>query len=548
MLQKLTISNYALITKTVIDFKKEFTVITGETGAGKSIIFGAIELLIGARSTNKILKDPNSKCIVEGIFSLNEQVLEQLVKMDLDIEEDLIIRREIRKNGSSRSFINDSPVKLDQLKLISKYIIEINGQHLINKMGSLNFKYDFIDSFLDDKTTLINYKNAFLKYSKSLERQKIIVEKVDVLNEKKDFLKFQLDELSNYDFQNWDEEAIQNDYKIAANQDEINDILEKINNIYSSNNGLRDLFGDLNSQAIDLKTNLQDFTSISDRIDSIKIELEDVFHEINQNFSNLSADKKNLHELDQQLRQINFLLKKFNVADLKSLIQKRDIFKKELSELSEMDLELKEVNNLVESNKKQCLETGNKLFKLRSLNISTIEKKINKVLKTLSMGHANFKIELIENSFITEYGTDQIYLLISVNNNPKFSPLHQFSSGGELSRIALAMKYISSSFNKISTLIFDEIDSGISGKVASEVGSLLQEISTSSQVINITHLPQVAAIAKHHLNVNKKVIAGEMESSISYLSKDDRIQVLAKMLGGDKTGEAALNNALELLN
>ena len=548
MLQKLTISNYALITKTVIDFKKEFTVITGETGAGKSIIFGAIELLIGARSTNKILKDPNSKCIVEGIFSLNEQVLEQLVKMDLDIEEDLIIRREIRKNGSSRSFINDSPVKLDQLKHISQYIIEINGQHLINKMGSLNFKYDFIDSFLDDKTTLVNYKNAFLKYSKSLERQKIIVKKVDVLNEKKDFLKFQLDELSNYDFQNWDEEAIQNDYKIAANQDEINDILEKINNIYSSNNGLRDLLGDLNSQAIDLKTNLQDFTSISDRIDSIKIELEDVFHEIHQNFSNLSTDKKNLYELDQQLRQINFLLKKFNVADLKSLILKRDIFKKELSELSEMDLELKEVNNLVESNKKLCLETGNKLFKLRSLNISTIEKKINKVLKTLSMGHANFKIELIENSSITEHGTDQIYLLISVNNNPKFSPLHQFSSGGELSRIALAMKYISSSFNKISTLIFDEIDSGISGKVASEVGSLLQEISTSSQVINITHLPQVAAIAKHHLNVNKKVIAGEMESSISYLSKEDRIQVLAKMLGGDKTGEAALNNALELLN
>ena len=354
--------------------------------------------------------------------------------------------------------------------------------------------------------------------------------------------------MSNYDFQNWDEEAIQNDYKIAANQDEINDILEKINNIYSSNSGLRDLFGDLNSQAIDLKIHLQDFTSISDRIESIKIELEDVFHEINQNFSNLNADKKNLHELDQQLRQINFLLKKFNVTDLKSLILKRDIFKKELSELSEMDLELKEINNLVESNKKLCLETGNELFKLRSQKTSIIEKKINKVLKTLSMGHANFKIELTENNSITEYGIDQINLLISVNNNPKFAPLHEFSSGGELSRIALAMKYISSSFNKISTLIFDEIDSGISGKVASEVGSLLQEISTSSQVINITHLPQVAAIAKHHLNVNKKEIAGEMESNITYLSKDDRIQVLAKMLGGDKTGEAALNNALELLN
>tara|TARA_B110001450_G_scaffold130175_1_gene122451 strand:- start:159 stop:1406 length:1248 start_codon:yes stop_codon:yes gene_type:complete len=415
-------------------------------------------------------------------------------------------------------------------------------------MGSLNFKYGFLDSFLGKKNVLVDYNNSYLNYSKSLERQKLIVKKVDVLNEKKDFLKFQLDELSNYDFQNWDEEAIQNDYKIAANQDEINDILKKINNIYSSNNSLRDLLGDLNSQAIDLKIHLKDFTSISDRIHSIKIELEDVFHEINQNFSSLSTDKKNLHELDQQLRQINFLLKKFNVTDLKSLILKRDLFKKELSELSEMDLELKEVNNLVESNKKLCLETGSKLFKLRSQKTSIIEKKINKVLKTLSMGHANFKIEIIDNCSITEHGIDQLNLLISVNNNPMFSPLHQFSSGGELSRIALAMKYISSSFNKISTLIFDEIDSGISGKVASEVGSLLQDISSSSQVINITHLPQVAAIAKYHLNVNKKEIAGEMESSINYLSKDDRIQVLAKMLGGDKTGRAALNNALELLN
>ena len=548
MLQKLSISNYALISKTVIDFKKEFTVITGETGAGKSIIFGAMELLIGARSSNKILKDPTSKCVVEGVFSLNEQVIKQLVLMDLDIEDVLIIRREIRQNGSSRSFINDSPVKLDQLKLISQYIIEINGQHLINKMGSLNFKYDFLDSFLDKKNTLVNYKNAYSSYSKSLERQKLIIQKVDVLNEKKDFLKFQLDELSNYDFQNWDEEAIQNDYKIAANRDEINDILEKINNIYSSNNGLRYLFGDLNSQSTDLKTHLKDFSSISDRIDSISIELEDVFHEINQNFTTLSADKKNLQELDQQLRQINFLLKKFNVTDLKSLVLKSEIFKKELSELSEMDLELSEINNLVESNKNLCMEIGHDLFKLRSQKTSIIEKKISKVLKTLSMGHANFKIELIENNSITEHGTDQINLLISVNNSPKFFPLHQFSSGGELSRIALAMKYISCSFNKISTLIFDEIDSGISGKVASEVGSLLQEISTFSQVINITHLPQVAAIAKYHLNVNKKEIAGDMESRINYLSKEDRVQVLAKMLGGDKTGKAALNNALELLN
>ena len=230
------------------------------------------------------------------------------------------------------------------------------------------------------------------------------------------------------------------------------------------------------------------------------------------------------------------------------MLVKKKLIKKELSEFEDLDKDLNAANKDVKINESKCHELGGKLFSIRLKQIPQIEEEINSILSKLSMDHADFKINLLHNNDITLNGTDDIDLLISVNNTNNFYPLHKFSSGGELSRVALAMKYITSSYNSIPTLIFDEIDSGISGKVASEVGKLLKEISTSTQVINITHLPQVAAIANHHLNVNKTDISGEMVSDINYLIKKDRIQVLAKMLGGDKTGKAALNNALELLN
>lgn len=548
MLQKLTISNYALIANLSIDFNSDFTVITGETGAGKSIIFGAIELLLGARASNKVLKNPNFKCVVEGVFSQNKQVLTKLVELDLDVNEDIIIRREIRKNGSSRSFINDSPVKIEQLKSISQHIIEINGQHLVNKMGSVKFKYDFIDSFLNNHKLLSDYQNAFLNYSKSIEKQTKLKKRVAILREKKDFLIFQLNELSIYSFEQWDEEAIQNDYNIASNREEINVVIENINNTYNRKGGISDSFEELTSHAENFLSHIQNFSSLNERIKSIKIEMEDVFHEINKTFSSSAPDKKKLKELDELLKQINYLLKKFNVTDLKSLTDKKNAVTKELSEFEEMDTEINQIDKEVKLYHSQCLILGKELYELRSKEVPLIEKKINSVLQMLSMGHANFKIHLNLSNIITFNGIHDNELLISVNNTSKYYPLHQFSSGGELSRVALAMKYISSSFNNLSTLIFDEIDSGISGKVASEVGYLLKEIAKNTQVINITHLPQVAAIAKYHLNVSKSNFSGEMETEVNYLKKEDRIQVLAKMLGGDKTGKAALNNALELLN
>ena len=346
----------------------------------------------------------------------------------------------------------------------------------------------------------------------------------------------------------WDEEAIQNEYIIASNSEEINDLLEKMNNTYGRSGGLSDSIEELKTFSNDFLSHIHNFSTLNDRIKSIKIEIEDIFHEINRNFKTSSPDKNKLIELDELLKKINYLLKKFNVSDLKSLIDKKNAVAKELMEFNEMDSEINQVDKEVQLYQSQCLKLGRQLYDLRSKQAPIIEKKINNVLETLSMGHANFKIDLNLSNEITRYGINDNSLLISVNNTSKYYPLHQFSSGGELSRVALAMKYISSSFNSLSTLIFDEIDSGVSGKVASEVGYLLKEISKTTQVINITHLPQVAAIAKYHLNVSKNDLSGEMETEINYLRKEDRIQVLAKMLGGDKTGKAALNNALELLN
>ena len=366
------------------------------------------------------------------------------------------------------------------------------------------------------------------------------------MNEK-DFLNFQLNELSNYDIENWDEKAIQNDYNIASNQEEINLILSKINNLFTENKGILDVLDNLSSYSDDFLNHISNFSSLNNRIRSAKIEIEDIFHEINANFQLNNPDKYKLQELDDLLSKINYLLKKFNVANLNSLINKKNTIIKDLSDFTELDVELSKTNNDVEFFKAKCLEIGQKLYKLRLNNIPNIEKEINSILKKLSMSHADFKIELLPNKEITINGTDRLSLLISVNNSSKYYPLHQFSSGGELSRVAY-VKYISSTYSPISSLIFDEIDSGISGKVALEVGKLLKEISLKNQVINITHLPQVAAIAKYHLNVSKTNFSGTMESEVSYLDKEERIQVLAKMLGGDKTGEAALYNALELLN
>ena len=548
MLQKLYISNYALIEEISVDFSNGFSVITGETGAGKSIVLGAIQILMGARTSVKLLKDKSTKSIIEGVFNSNEKVNDALVKLNLDISEDIIFRREIKPNGSSRAFINDSPVKVDQLKLLSQYIIELNGQYLIHDIGKVEFNYEFVNDFIKNKQILQEYDVSYSNYVLYSKKHDDIVKNVNLLNEKRDFLKFQLDELSGYSFDEWDEEIINNEYNLIANQEEINKRFDTVNTLLSSENGVLSNLATIGDEIEHLNLKIKDLATYIERFNSVRIELEDIFHELNKKYNFQSTNPNKLKELEELINHINFLLKKFNVVDLSSLKEKRNNIQLEISKMDDLNSDLDDCKLKKDYWMNKSLLIAENLLELRKDSFEFIEKEVNSILKSISMDHASFKLHIEKTNQLSPNGIDSIDFLISVNNRKEYFPIHKFSSGGELSRIALALKYVSSNSNSKSVLIFDEIDSGVSGKVASEVGLLLRDISKKVQVINITHLPQVAALGKVHFHVEKKDYGNGIESKLVELKREERIQELAKMLGGDKTGNAAINNALELLN
>ena len=548
MLQKLYISNYALIDEISVDFSNGFSVITGETGAGKSIVLGAIQILMGARTSVKLLKDKSTKSIIEGVFNSNEKVNDALVKLNLDISEDIIFRREIKPNGSSRAFINDSPVKVDQLKLLSQYIIELNGQYLTHDIGKVEFNYEFVNDFIKNKQILQEYDDSYSNYVLYSKKHDDIVKNVNLLNEKRDFLKFQLDELSGYSFDEWDEEIINNEYNLIANQEEINKRFDTVNTLLSSENGVLSNLATIGDEIEHLNLKIKDLATYVERFNSVRIELEDIFHELNKKYNFQSTNPNKLKELEELINHINFLLKKFNVVDLSSLKEKRNNIQLEISKMDDLNSDLDDCKLKKDYWMNKSLLIAENLLELRKDSFEFIEKEVNSILKSISMDHASFKLHIEKTNQLSPNGIDSIDFLISVNNRKEYFPIHKFSSGGELSRIALALKYVSSNSNSKSVLIFDEIDSGISGKVASEVGLLLRDISKKVQVINITHLPQVAALGKVHFHVEKKDYGNGIESKLVELKREERIQELAKMLGGDKTGNAAINNALELLN
>ena len=548
MLQKLYISNYALIDEISVDFSNGFSVITGETGAGKSIVLGAIQILMGARTSVKLLKDKSTKSIIEGVFNSNEKVNDALVKLNLDISEDIIFRREIKPNGSSRAFINDSPVKVDQLKLLSQYIIELNGQYLIHDIGKVEFNYEFVNDFIKNKQILQEYDDSYSNYVLYSKKHDDIVKNVNLLNEKRDFLKFQLDELSGYSFDEWDEEIINNEYNLIANQEEINKRFDTVNTLLSSENGVLSNLATIGDEIEHLNLKIKDLATYIERFNSVRIELEDIFHELNKKYNFQSTNPNKLKELEELINHINFLLKKFNVVDLSSLKEKRNNIQLEISKMDDLNSDLDDCKLKKDYWMNKSLLIAENLLELRKDSFEFIEKEVNSILKSISMDHASFKLHIEKTNQLSPNGIDSIDFLISVNNRKEYFPIHKFSSGGELSRIALALKYVSSNSNSKSVLIFDEIDSGVSGKVASEVGLLLRDISKKVQVINITHLPQVAALGKVHFHVEKKDYGNGIESKLVELKREERIQELAKMLGGDKTGNAAINNALELLN
>jgi DNA repair protein RecN (Recombination protein N) len=548
MLSKLSIQNFALIDHLTLDLAKGFTVITGETGAGKSIILGAIDLILGKRADTKSIFNPSRKCVVEAFFSDVHIVKDLLVSFNLDVLDELIIRRELGSNGISRTFVNDSPVKLSQLREITSKIIEINGQHITTKVGNVDFNYEFIDGFIGDIGTLSEYQTKYISYKNAIKDFNDLSAKSNLLKEKKDFLEYQIKELSEFPIENWNEKELTVEYDLISNQEEINHKISLIEELYSGSHAVKQNLESIAQYFNQLSENIDIFSDFNDRIKSVNIELNDLFYELNNKVTLQFSDSNRVKELEELISTINFLIKKFNVIDLEDLKLKKSKLETDLCSLMGVDDQLNESAKLIDKHKKNCLSIGNLLFQKRNQLSKEISKKLNSILHRLSMTHADINIKVDNLGAIHSNGSDSVDILISANKGAAYSPIKAFSSGGELSRIVLAMKSLLNESNLISVLIFDEIDAGVSGKTASEIGLLLKDISNRTQIICVTHLPQVAAMGNVHFHVTKDSSGDVTHTEIKKLNRENRLQILATMLGGEKTGRAALDNAAELLN
>ena len=549
MLKKLFVQNYALIESLEIDFSSGFSVITGETGSGKSILLGALSLILGERADHKVLFNEDRKCIIEGFFLSNDLIDGLLVDNDIDIENELIIRREIGSNGKSRAFINDGPVRLDLLKIIGFELIDIHGQHENLLLSQLKYQYLFIDSAANTLGIYKDYYTSFIRYEVSKKQlDQLLIKEEEVAN-KVDYINFQINELQKHSFDNWDEKAINEEYNLLSNLDDIKQLYSKIydlsdgtDSIMFKLNNLRDLLGDL-------VKSLPDLIEYQNRIQSICIEMEDLLADLSKNNPEIDNDPFRKEELNQQLLIMNSLMKKFNVVDLEGLKYKKEDLVLKLSEFKNLSKEKEILETEVENSKNICINKGKKLYNARLDKTHNIENHIASVLSRLSMPNARLKIDIkLLDEDIHQYGIEDLRIYISTNKGDKYHLINDVASGGELSRILLSMKTLLSSEKSIPTMIFDEIDSGVSGKIANEVGLILKELSLTSQVLCVTHLPQVAAMGKYHFQVSKEIDENRTYTKINLIESQDRLFEIASMLGGKKPGKAAIDNAAELLN
>ncbi len=552
MLSNLSIKNYALIKELRVDFNNGFSVITGETGAGKSILLGALGLVLGKRADTTFLKDTSQKCIVEAQFDIKEYQLKSFFESeDLDFEERTILRREILPSGKSRAFINDTPTTLNVLNLLSKKLIDIHSQHQTLALTDAKYQFKIIDALASNQLIIESYKKGLSIYN-SLQKE--------------------LDNL----LKNQQESSLQYDYNLhlfneletanlnEGDQEKIERELEKLNNVETIKIGLSEAQQIATNEELGLvdllqlfKTKLQKISPFSDeynnlynRAESLQIELKDIVQEIENLDENVIYNSLEIERLNDKLQLIYDLLKKHGVTSITQLLE----IKKTLSEkVYQVENSSKIVTNKKNEITKVVVDLDKlavKIHKNRAVAIPKFIKQLESMLQNLGMENTRFKMYLnLTTSFLSN-GKDELTLLFSANKGESFGELKKIASGGELSRIMLSVKAILSKYINLPTIIFDEIDTGVSGEISNKMADIMLQMSSQMQVVSITHLPQIAAKGKHHYKVYKEenFQTNEIETHLKLLSKENRIHEIAEMLGGKKISDSALAHAKELLN
>jgi DNA repair protein RecN (Recombination protein N) len=550
MITSLSIENFALIEKLDIDFSNGFSIITGETGAGKSILLGALGLVLGKRADLTSLKNKDEKCIVEANFSIGKYDLEFLFESnDLDYEQETIIRREILPSGKSRAFVNDSPVNLQQLQDLSFYLIDVHSQHQTLELSEEEYQFKIIDAIANNQEFLIEYQSGLKKYrvaKLTLESKK---NELSAVLKEKDYNEFLYQELEIANLKEGELEELELQYQTLSNVEFIKENLDKLLSI--SNEEEFGVLKNLKEFKAVLHKNVgfsNEYQSLFERTNSLLIEFDDIVKELNRESDLVFNDPEKLETVNQKLQLIYNLQKKHNVLTVKELIQIQTDLEGKVVSVVTLEEEIVKLEKSIKDLELQLDEVANKISDSRREAIPNLSEQLIAILNLLGMPNVRFKIDVIASEIYHNNGKDSLEFLFSANKGTDFGMLKKVASGGEMSRIMLAVKSILSQYSKLPTIIFDEIDTGVSGEIANRMGEIMRVMSKTMQVFAITHLPQIAAKGANHFKVFKTVLGENTVSELKLLNNDERINEIAEMLSGKNISDSAINHAKALLN
>ena len=550
MLKKLYIKNFTLIDELDIDLYQGFSVIAGETGAGKSIILGAIGLLLGQRADSKSIKQGAEKCVIEAHFDLSRYGMEAFFSEN-DIEydpADCIVRRELTAAGKSRAFINDTPVQLAMLKELGEQLIDIHSQHQNLLLNKQDFQLNVVDIIAQDEQALAKYQQTYAKYQTVGKELETLRESIEQNRQNLDFLQFQCDELTNANLEEGEQEELEQRSETMSHAEDIKSALYEADNALSGED--RGIVSSLRSTISALKTIervLPSASELVERLDSSYIELKDISGDISSELERIDFDPAELDSINSRLDKLYDLEKKYHVETVRELIEKRDELKRQLSHIENSDEALADLQQQLDTLRQQAQKEADALTKQRTKAASQIEKEMQSRLVPLGMPNVRFSIQLTTDT-LGRNGQDKVAFLFSANTSTPLQPVSQVASGGEIARVMLSLKAMISGAVKLPTIIFDEIDTGVSGKIAEKMAEIMQEMGQHErQVLSITHLPQIAALGSAHYKVEKEDCAQGTTSHMKELSPEERVREIAQMLSGSDVTEAAIQNAKQLL-
>ncbi|WP_313513049.1 DNA repair protein RecN [Sphingobacterium sp.] len=549
MLSKLQIKNYALIDALDINFDDKLNIITGETGAGKSIIMGALGLILGNRAESKHFFDESRKCIIEGHFYIKDYNLQDLFNsLDLDYEDTSLIRRELHADGKSRAFVNDTPVTLQTLKVLGEKLIDIHSQHATLQINTESFQLLVLDTVAQNQSVLADYKKRYQEYKRTVAELKQLEEDLAKAQSESDYQQFVFNELEQANLQDQEQEGLEAEQSQLENAEEIK------RHFHAASSELQD--GEINvldslKQALSSLQNgaryLPSSESLVDRLQSSLIELKDLSAEVEQVAEGISMDEERLSIVNERLSVLYDLQKKHRVATVKELLELKQDLENKLQATDSQGEQIEVLKLKIEKLHQEISKLADQLTNNRNKATKIVEKEVQEVLSRVGMPHAQLNVELNKLSDFKSTGQDEVSFLFSANKGQALQPIHKVASGGELSRVMLAIKSLVAKTSALPTIIFDEIDTGISGEVALRVGELMEELAENMQVISITHLPQIASQGNSHFKVYKEDKGNKTKSNIVLMNEEERVLEIAQMLSGANPEDTAIQHAKEML-